>query len=189
MSGPRDLAWSETVRNGLSVTIRPLRPDDRDRIAKAVGELERESIYTRLFSYRTELTQAGLDRIMTVDPAHEAALVVTLGVGKDETVIGSGRFIASTGSGAGRAAEVAFVVAEDYQGLGIAGRLLRHLADIARERGVTAFEADVLAKNSSMLAVFARSGLPIQQHREGNTVHVTLSLRDDEASPPGPAPT
>ena len=44
MSGASDFVRSETLRNSLSVTIRPLCPDDRDRIAKAVGELERESL-------------------------------------------------------------------------------------------------------------------------------------------------
>ncbi len=181
MADARDYVWSETLRNGLSVTIRPLRADDRDRVAAAVRELGRESIYTRLFSHRTELTDAGLDRIMRVDAAHEAALLVTRGSGKDETVIGSGRFIGTAGEGAARTAEIAFVVEEDYQGLGIAGRLLRHLAEIARDKGIAAFEADVLAENGSMLAVFARSGLPMRKRREGGVVHVTLSLRGDPA--------
>lgn len=172
MTGSGDFVRSETLRNGLVVTIRPLRPDDRDRIAKAFSELSRESIYMRLFSYRAELDEAGLDRIMSVDPAREAVLVVTVGAGNDEAVIATGRYIGSTGV----AAEVAFVVEEDYQGLGIAGRLLRELAGIARERGIVAFEADVLAENKPMLSVFARSGLPMRKDRDGGTVHVTLSL-------------
>ena len=63
----------------------------------------------------------------------------------------------------------------------IAGRLLRRLADIAREKGIAAFEAEVLAENKSMLAVFARSGLPMEKHRDGGTVHLTLLLRDERA--------
>jgi len=181
MTGARDFAWSETLRNGLAVTFRSLRPDDRERIAKAIGELEPESIYTRLFSHRAELTEAALDRITGVDPARDVALLVTMGGVNDETVIGSGRSMASAGAGSGRTAEVAFIVEEDYQGLGIAGRLLRHLADIARGNGIVEFEADVLAKNKSMLAVFARSGLPMEKRRDGDVVHVTLSLVADAA--------
>jgi GNAT superfamily N-acetyltransferase len=181
MGGAGDYVWSETLRDGLAVTIRPLRPDDRERVAAAVRELGRESIYTRLFSHRKELTEAGLDRIMSVDAAREAALLVTRGAGNDETVIASGRFMAPSGEGAARAAEIAFVVEEDYQGLGIAGRLLRHLAEIARDKGVAEFEADVLAENGSMLAVFARSGLPMRKRRDGGVVHITLSLRGDPA--------
>ena len=96
-------------------------------------------------------------------------------------MIGSGRFVGTGGSGAARRAEIAFVVEEDYHGLGIAGRLLRHLAEIAREQGIAAFEADVLAENKAMLAVFARCGLPMAKRRDGDTVHVTLSLGDEPA--------
>ena len=181
MTAGADFVRSETLRNGLTVTIRPLRSDDRDRIARAIRRLDPESIYTRMFSYRTELTEAGLDRIMSVDPARAAALVVTVGAGDEETVIAMGRYVESAPGHAERTAEVAFVVEEDYQGLGIAARLLRHLADVARTRGIVTFEADVLAENKSMLAVFARSGLPMRKERDGGTVHVTLSLADAPA--------
>jgi RimJ/RimL family protein N-acetyltransferase len=181
MTDLRDYACAETLGNGLAVTIRALHADDRERMARALRELDRESIYTRLFSYRSELTEADLDRVMRFDPEREVALVVTCGEGADATIIGSGRYIVSgTGKG-GPTAEIAFIVEEDYQGLGIAGRLLGHLAAIAREMGIAAFEADVLAGNEAMLAVFARSGLPMDRRSEGGIVHVTLALRDDRA--------
>ena len=176
MNDPRDFECADTLRNGLAVTIRHLRDDDRERIANAVRQLDRESIYTRFFGHR-ELTEAGLDRIMAVDPRRTVALVVTTGSGADEIVIGSGRYIVDNPDADVRTAEVAFMVEEDYHGLGIAGRLLRHFVDIARAQGVAAFEAEVLAQNKSMLAVFARSGLPMRKRNEGGTVHVTLSLQ------------
>src|SRR4249919_1042104 len=106
MTVPRGFPCMETLRNGLAVTIRPLRADDRERMARAVRQLDPESVYTRLFSYRKELTEAGLDRIMRVDPEHEVALVVTTGVGNDEVVIGSGRYVVSRTDGEVRTAEV-----------------------------------------------------------------------------------
>ena len=69
------------------------------------------------------------------------------------------------------------MVDKRYHGQGIAGRLLTHLAAIARERGIGALTAEVLAENKPMLAVFARGGFPMQKRREGGVVHVTLSLR------------
>ncbi len=128
MTDPLSFSCAETLRNGLTVTIRALRPDDRERIVAAFRQLDRESIYTRFFSYRTELTEPALDRTMRVDPQREAALVVTVGSGDDEVIIGSGRYVASGPPGTERSAEVAFMVEEDYHGLGIAGRLLAHLA-------------------------------------------------------------
>jgi GNAT superfamily N-acetyltransferase len=113
---------------------------------------------------------------MTVDPDRDMALPVTTSAGAEESVIGSGRYLATDAQGTGRTAEVAFVVDENHRRLGIASRLLSHLAEIARTRGIVAFEADVLAGNESMLAVFARSGLPMRQRREGGVVYLTLSL-------------
>jgi len=176
MSDPRTFAVPETLRNGLAVTIRHLRADDRERIAKAVRQLDRESIYTRLFSYRSELTETGIDRIMRPDPEHEVALVVTTQSADGEIVIGSGRYIVSESAGAQCTAEIAFIVEEDYHGLGIAGRLLARLAEIARDQGIAAFNAEVLAGNKSMQRVFARSGLPLRERREGGVVHLTLTL-------------
>lgn len=173
---PRDFCVNATLRNGTAVTIRHLHAEDRERIANAVRQLDQDSIYTRLFSYRNELTDAGLSRIMTVDPESEVALLVTTGAGEDEIVIGSCRYVASRPDDEERTAEVAFLVEEDYQGLGIAGRLLRCMAEIARQQRITRFEADVLAENKSMLAVFARSGLKMQQRRDGGVVHVSLAL-------------
>ena len=174
---PRDYVATEILKGGLAVTIRALRPDDRERVARAVRGLDRQSIYFRLFSYRNELTEAGLDRIMNFDPDREVALLVTTLVGNEEIVIGSGRYVRGSPS----TAEVAFLVEEDYHGRGIASRVLRHLAIVAHSRGITTFEADVLSENKAMHAVFARTGWPMQTQRDGGSLHVTLALPDAPA--------
>lgn len=168
----RDYLATETLKGGLTATIRALRRDDRERVARAVRGLDRQSIYYRLFSYKTELTEAGLDRIMRFDAASEVVLLATLGEGAEETVIGSARYVTS----APVTAEVAFVVEEDYQGRGIASALLRHLARVARAGGIATFEADVLAENKGMQAVFARSGWPLATRRDGESVHIVMQL-------------
>ncbi|MFO1325331.1 MAG: GNAT family N-acetyltransferase [Burkholderiales bacterium] len=171
-----DFTVTATLNNGVTVTIRALRPDDRERIATAIRHLDRESIYRRLFSYRSELTEAGLDRIMAVDPARDVALVVTTGAGADEEVVAAGRYMATGAEDGERTAEVAFMVDERYRGQGLAGRVLGHLAAFARQNGFTRLEADVLAGNGAMLSVFARSGLPMRTRNDGSTVHVALAL-------------
>ena len=67
----------------------------------------------------------------------------------------------------------------NYQGRGIASLVLNHLMRIARETGVSRFEAEVLAENQPMLAVFRRSGLPMHLKRDGSILHVTLSLQNE----------
>ncbi len=182
MSDPRNYLVVDTLRNGTAVTIRAIRPEDKNRLASAFKNLDRESVYTRFFHYVRELTDQDLSRATEIDFDREVALVVTTNRGDEETVIGAGRYAVGEETDAGRRAEVAFIVEEDYQGLGIASRLLRHLVQIGRQQKVSRFLADVLAGNQAMLRVFAGSGLPMKQQRDGTVVQVTLFL--DEA-PPG----
>jgi len=172
VTNPREYVAVETAKGGLPVTIRALHDDDRQKVAAAIRGLDRESIYLRLFSYRDELTEAGLDRVMRFDPAREIVLIATIGAGVDERVIGSARYVVTSPG----MAEAAFMIEEDFHGKGIASRLLRHLAIVACTRGIATFEADVLAENRPMLAVFERTGWPMQKRREGGVVHVELSL-------------
>jgi RimJ/RimL family protein N-acetyltransferase len=79
-------------------------------------------------------------------------------------------------SEAGPRAEVAFLIDDAHQGLGLGSRIFKHLVTIARASGITQFEAEVLPGNRAMLALFARSGLPMKRHLEEGAVHVTLSL-------------
>jgi len=181
MIDPRNYLVVDTLRNGATVTIRAIRPDDKPRLDKAFKNLDRESVYTRFFHYVTELTDQDLKCATELDFDREVALVVTTNRGEEEILIGVGRYAVGEETAAGRYAELAFTVEEDYQGLGIASRLLRHLIQIGRQQHVSRFLADVLESNQAMLRVFAGSGLPMQQQRDGTVVHVTLCL--DETLP------
>ncbi len=166
----------DTLRNGTTVTIRAIRPEDKTKFVSAFENLDRESIYTRFFQYVKELTDQDLKRATEVDFDREVALVVTVDLGGEETIIGAGRYVVFEEADAGRSAEVAFMVEEDYQGLGVASRIFRHLVQIGRQKNVSRFKADVLSGNQAMLRVFTGSGLPIEQQRDGTVVQVTLSL-------------
>jgi RimJ/RimL family protein N-acetyltransferase len=176
MNDPRHYLVTDTLRNGTPVTIRAIRPEDKTKLVSAFKNLDRESVYTRFFQYVTELTDQDLRRATEVDFDHEVALVVTANLGDEETIIGAGRYVVYEEADAGRSAEVAFMVEEDYQGLGVASRIFRHLVQIGRQNNVARFTADVLAGNQAMLRVFAGSGLPMNQQRDGTVVQVTLSL-------------
>ena len=91
--------------------------------------------------------------------------------GCDELIIGEGSYAALR-----RTAEIGFTVAEAWQRRGIASRLLQHLARIARDQGVSQFEAYVLKENGPMLAVFRHSGLPMTTREADGELHVTLLL-------------
>lgn len=166
-----------TLRDGTPLTIRVMRPDDRDRIVAAFSKLDANTIYTRFFSHRKEIPAATLDRIAAIDFVNLAGLVATIGAGADETVIASATYVGIPAADGVKAAEVAFTVEEDYQRQGLASRLLAALATLARRHGIVRFEADVLAGNTAMLAVFQRSGLPMRRGRtQDGAVHLTLDL-------------
>ena len=172
---PRHYVASETLKDGTLVTVRAVRREDADAFLKAFNDLDRESVYRRFFTPKKELTDAELAQLTDVDFSRVVALLVTKQTGEGEVVMGGGRY-ATDNPGSGQA-EIAFVTDSNYRGLGIASHILRHLVQIAQDSGVASFEADLLADNHSMLAVFRRSGLPMKLRRDGGVLHVTLTLQ------------
>ena len=170
---PRSYRVEERLQSGTLATIRAVRPDDKQRLLDAFEKLHPETIYKRWFSHKKELTEDELRHITEVDFDREVILVVTTGAVEQETVIAAARYVRGAEADG---AEISFVVEEDYQGQGLARRLLEHLARIARTHGIARFHALVLAENRPMLAVFARSGLPMEQQRHSGEVSVTLAL-------------
>jgi GNAT superfamily N-acetyltransferase len=148
---------THVLPNGMSILFRAIRPDDKERLRAAFGNLESGSIYTRFFGHKKELTEAELDLATNVDFNRVVALVATCGADAAETIIAGARYVCDPAPALQRSAEVAFIVEEDYQGQGIASCLLSHLVRIARGKGLRWFKADVLTVNRPMLAVFARS--------------------------------
>ena len=169
-----------TLKSGIEVRVRSIRPDDKDRLVKAFKNLDPESIYTRFFHHKKMLTAEELKAATELDFESAVALVLTIGAGEHETIIGAGRYAVIDETGKARSAEVAFTVEEDYHRQGIARILLQHLASIAREKSLSCFVAEVLPDNRGMLNVFSRSGLPIKTEHGGDAVHVTMSLMGDQ---------
>ena len=169
-----------TLKNGIEVKVRSIRPDDKNRLVEAFKNLDPESIYTRFFHHKKMLTGEELKSATELDFENAVALVVTTGEGEHEAIIGAGRYVVIDETGKLRSAEVAFTVEEDYHRQGMARILLQHLASIAREKGLTRFVAEVLPENRGMLTVFSHSGLPMKKEFGGDAVHVTLLLTGDQ---------
>jgi RimJ/RimL family protein N-acetyltransferase len=170
-----DYLQHETLKDGTKVTIRAIRPEDAPSILEAFGKLDRESVYRRFFSPKKELSASELEQLTTVDFDRVVALVVTAETPNGETLIAGGRYAVEP-IDRPKTAELAFLTSATHRGRGIASVLLRHLVKLAREAGLSALEADVLAENAAMLNVFRRSALPITQRREGSVIHLVLSL-------------
>lgn len=165
-----------TLRDGRPAVIRVMRPDDKQRLQIAFAKLDPQSVYTRFFSYRKALPERAFERIAEIDFVDLAGLVATIGAAADETVIGGASYVGHTDAGGAKVAEVAFTIEEDFQGQGLASRLLAALVALARRHGLARFEAEVLSGNAPMLAVFQRSGLPLRRRSEGGVIHLELDL-------------
>jgi RimJ/RimL family protein N-acetyltransferase len=76
----------------------------------------------------------------------------------------------------GQWAELAFVVDEAYQNIGISTFVFKLLAELAKQKGLKGFYADVLLSNSGMMKVFRKSGLPILADKENGVMHVSILL-------------
>lgn len=170
--------FAETLRDGTAVTVRAAGANDGPKIRRAFLNLERDTVYTRFFGYKADVSDAELGRITGADFERAVALLVTIGAGEDEVVIGGASYFVSAIAAAGRRAELAFTVEEDFQSRGIGSLLMRHIIAIARVKGLDRLEADVLSRNRPMLNVFRRCGLPMAVRHEGDVIHVILSLRE-----------
>lgn len=151
------VAWEADVvlRDGTTMHLRPLRPDDADAIQRFQVAQSERSAYFRFFAPVRRLTDRELARLTHLDQRDRVALVaVRPGVDDEgrprEDVLGVARYDKVSPA----EAEVAFNIADAMQGKGLGSVLLEHVAAAARERGVRRFTADVLPQNSSMLAVF-----------------------------------
>lgn len=171
---PHEWEADVVLRDGSVGHVRPIVPQDADRVRRFHAGQSAESIYLRFFAPLKELSEKDIHRFTEVDYVDRVALVVT----HREEIIGIGRYdmISPT------SAEVAFNISDHYQGRGIGSVLLEHLADIGRDAGLTSFEAEVLPQNHRMLAVFADAGYAVSRRVEDGVVVVHFDIEPTEKS-------
>jgi len=162
----------ETLRDGRSVTIRALKPEDRSAMLSAVGRVSAESLYRRFFGPKRGFTEKETDFFVNVDFVNQVALVAVIDGSDENTIIGGGRYIVTQPE----TAELAFAIVDEYQGQGVGTALLRHLVLIARDSGLQHLVAEVLPENVAMLTLFRKFGFSTARSR-GEAVHVALDLR------------
>lgn len=168
--------WEADVvlRDGGTAHLRPVRPDDADRLRRFYARLSDETIYFRFFSLVRELSQRDIERFTVVDHHDRVALIATIA---DEMVgvVRYERLDADT-------AEVAFTIEDAHQGRGIGSVFLEHVAAAARERGISRFVADVLPANNKMLHVFEEAGYVVDHKFDDGVARLSFDLEPTEDS-------
>lgn len=162
----RDLAEFEptetTLRDGRRVTMRAIRPEDAGHMQAAVARLSDDSRAARFMAALKELSPAMLERAVRPTPGRDLALVAVAG----DAIVGGARYVGATNG----SCEFAVTVADEWQGAGLASRLMRALIGDARARGLKRMEGYVLATNRPMLELAQRLGFEVTTSDEGPTV-------------------
>ncbi|HEY6146706.1 MAG TPA: GNAT family N-acetyltransferase, partial [Thermoanaerobaculia bacterium] len=146
------------LRSGATARLRPIRPSDAPALLRFYRGLSPNSLYFRFFSVPA-IDAAKTDDFCRIDYDDVMALVCEAG-GAIVAIAQYFRFPKHR-----ERAEVAFTVDDALQGQGIGTRLLERLAEIAREHGITSFEAEVLGDNRRMLDVFSNCGFETTERR------------------------
>jgi GNAT superfamily N-acetyltransferase len=171
LSADRPVVESIVLKDGSSVELMPMDPSDEPRLTRFHDGLSAGTIRRRFFYVHPKLTDAEVRRFTHVDHVDREAIVAT----SEGEIIAVARFDRIDGS---TAAEAAFVVADRWQARGLGTVLLSRLVARARQVGITHLEAQTLAGNRPMLAVFRHAGLPITERSDERVVEVTLTLTD-----------
>lgn len=168
MSTPAAATYA-LLTDGGTVEVRPARAQDFEAVRAMHAALSPDNMYLRFFSMSPSAAEWEARRVCREPDSDHAALLAW----QDGRLVGVGAYEPAGKPGV---AEVAFAVADDMHGRGIASLLLEHLVWRARQRGLEAFTGETLAENSEMLRVFADAGLPARRRITGGTVELTFPL-------------
>jgi acetyltransferase len=172
------------LSDGRVVVIRPIRPDDAERLREAHSRLSPLTRYRRFMSSKPELSSADAMYLADIDGCDHYALVATFVGPEDGTggeggpeapIVGVARFVRLPENGA--VAEFAIVVGDEWQGEGIGRELMGRLVDAAVTRGVLRFQATMLADNVAIQRLAERFAAgPLRRVRRGATFEVEFAL-------------
>ncbi|HQG31756.1 MAG TPA: GNAT family N-acetyltransferase, partial [Deltaproteobacteria bacterium] len=163
---PKEYETYWTDRKGLEIFFRPVKPTDERAIQDLIYALPQQDIYTRFFQNLKSFTHKVAMPLAAIDYNDRMAIVAVVGKEEPENkekIVAVGRYVRDPNTDY---AEVAFTTSRDWQNRGIGTFLLQYLIRIAQEKGIKGFTADVLAQNTPMMKVFARSGYPMKTNLE-----------------------
>ena len=155
------------LRDGSTVRIRVMRSSDEPGLRSLLTALSEESRWLRFYSLQNSSALAA-EAHREANLEHAFGLVACSG--DEERVVGHAFYVAITDN----RAEVAFTIANDFQGRGLGSILLGQLAEVAAANGIEVFEAEVVAANHAMLRVFRASGFPIEVSAHAGQLQVVF---------------
>ena len=167
--------FTDRLAGGRYVYFRGIKPADRDALRDDLfANMGSESLRNRFFVTKNYLSDEELRFLTEVDFSRHFALVAEIEIDGQRHLVGTGRFVRD--ASAPEQAELAFAVADAYQGQGIGNLLMRHLVDCARELGLTRLEGTMLAQNQPMARLIRKSGAVSASASSKGLTTLTLAL-------------
>jgi len=158
------------LRDGERIGVRPIRLADGEELARLHARLSPDSIYRRYFGVKAVLSPAEIQRFTNITEEWRFALV---GIRSTGELAGVARYEGQAGS---IDAEIALIVDDALHHLGLGGRLLQRLVDVAVLSGMTSLTAMVLASNTPMLHLLRALPVPSTSAWDSGSIEVKLQL-------------
>jgi acyl-CoA hydrolase/GNAT superfamily N-acetyltransferase len=172
---PREQPWAEDqtvlVSGERRVLVRPLRVTDEEALQDLFYRLSDESTYNRFMQFKRSHPHEEMLELVNLDYEHNVALVVIDPDSPARDILALCRYDVDPAT---RLADIAFVVRDDWQRKGLGTLLMRRMTEIAKERGLAGFSADVLSTNALMLGVFQKSGLELRTELDAGVYSVKM---------------
>ena len=163
-----------TSNDGKHVHMRPVRPTDEDMMRDLFYACSQQTLYHRFFAKMKSMPHHKLTKLVNIDYVNNMALVSVTHEDEHEMIVAVGRYALEKAT---NAAEVAFIVRDDWQGQGLGITMFNQLIEIARKRGIVKFTADVLHNNARMLHIFHKCAPnPIKSTLESGVYHLSFSI-------------
>jgi acyl-CoA hydrolase/RimJ/RimL family protein N-acetyltransferase len=164
-----------TAPNGREIHMRPVLPTDEDMMRDLFYACSAETLYHRFFVKMQSMPHRKLKKFVNIDYVKNMALVSVTREDEREMIVAVGRYSVDRST---NAAEVAFIVRDDWQGQGLGISMFNQLLEVARKRGIIKFTADVLHDNARMLHIFHKCApTSIQSTLEAGVYHLSFSIR------------
>ncbi|MEM4175922.1 MAG: GNAT family N-acetyltransferase, partial [Candidatus Nitrosocaldus sp.] len=154
-----------TLKDGRTVLLRPIKPEDEPLWLDMFKHLSQESVYQRFFTVIKDTPHEQIVRYCNIDYAREMSIVAELSEGNAKRIIGVASLVIdwrSRGKDGYREGEVAVIVADPWQGLGLGTKLVDYILEIAEDMNVKAVNAVMLASNARIIDLMKRMGFRLE---------------------------
>ncbi|HWX40481.1 MAG TPA: bifunctional GNAT family N-acetyltransferase/acetate--CoA ligase family protein [Blastocatellia bacterium] len=175
-----DLSRDILLRDGSMFRLRLARPDDREKLVALFDRCSTQTIRYRFLHLVKALPDSLLDQMTAGSGSRCLALVMTQGEDASERVVAVGLYAVQEDRP--DVAEVSFLVEDAMQRRGIGTLMLDVLAELARDRGITRFSADVLGDNRVMLSVFRKAGYGVSATTDYGVTHLEFPIAYSEVA-------